>query len=162
MKRLCYLLICGLLLCGCGAAETMETVADELEAPAAAVKREILVDLPGEAAAPVMEAGSDRYYLCDDYELSVETLASGDVKNTIRQLSGFDPEDLTVLKTEQDGKPRYDFVWAAQGEEGQRLGRAAIIDDGNYHYTLSVLRNADNTEKSQVVWRTVFESFSLN
>ena len=139
----------------------METVADELDEPSKPVMREIYVDLPGEAAAPVMEGEGSRYYICEDYEISIETFPSGDVKNTMEILSGYSPDDLTVMKTEQDGAERYDFVWAAEGETGERLGRAAILDDGNYLYTMSVLRDADKTEKSQVVWRSVFESFTL-
>lgn len=161
MKKLLPFVLIALLLCGCGAKETMETVSDELVEPKAAVMREMYAELPGEAAAPVMEGEGNRYYLCDEYEISMETFPSGDLKNTIHLLSGHDPEDLTVLETEQDGAVRYDFVWAAEGENGERLGRAAVIDDGNYHYTLSVVRDANATESSQVVWRTVFESFSL-
>ena len=64
-------------------------------------------------------------------------------------------------ETAQDGAKRYDFVWASAGENGDQLGRAVILDDGNYHYCLSVLRDADTTEKSQIVWRDVFDSFKL-
>ena len=65
------------------------------------------------------------------------------------------------MKTQAEGADRYDFVWAAAGENGERLGRAVILDDGNYHYTMTVLKDAEATKKTQVVWRTVFESFSL-
>ena len=162
MKKLWILVGLCLLLCGCGARQTVETVDDELVEPAAALRREIQVELPGEAAAPTMETDTSRYYICGDYEISLETFPSGDLKNTIRTLSGFEPQDLTVVETKEDGVSRYDFVWAAEGEKGQQLGRAAILDDGNYHYTLSVLRDAEKTEKTQVVWRTVFESFRLS
>ena len=56
---------------------------------------------------------------------------------------------------------RYDFVWASAGENGDMLGRAVILDDGNYHYCLSVQRPADPEKTSQVVWSQVFQSFSL-
>ena len=161
MKYFILAWIIACLLSGCGARPAMETISDELVQPAAAVQREVYVELPGEAAVPAMESGSSRYYLCDDYEISVETYPSGDLRSTVQKLCGYVPEDLTVVETRQDGVQRYDFVWAAAGENGERLGRAAILDDGNYHYTLSVLRDADNTEKLQVVWRTVFESFRL-
>ena len=41
-----------LLLSGCGAAETMETVSDEMAAPVMAQPKQIYVELPGEAASP--------------------------------------------------------------------------------------------------------------
>ena len=39
------------------------------------------------------------------------------------------------------------------------LGRGAILDDGNYHYCMSLLRPAEKV--SQVLWNPVFASFSL-
>ena len=90
----------------------------------------------------------------------MQTCPAGNLNDTIRKLTGFDKEQLTVMETEQDGAKRYDFVWAAAGEDGERLGRAAILDDGSYHYCLSVLRDAQG-EKSQVVWSEVFSSFGL-
>ena len=161
MKKLILLLSLSLLLSGCGAAPVMETISDELVEPAAAMPRDVYAQLPGEAAMPAMESGSSRYYICDDYEISMENFPSGDINDTMKILSGYDREDLTVMESTQDGAKRYDFVWACAGENGEKLGRAVILDDGNYHYTMSVLRDADNTESLQVVWRTVFESFSL-
>ena len=68
---------------------------------------------------------------------------------------------LTVLETRQGDIDRYDFVWTMAGETGDRLGRAAILDDGNYHYCMSVLRDAQNPKMSQIVWSDVFASFTL-
>ena len=79
----------------------------------------------------------------------------------ITAISGYDPDRLTVMHTLQDGTDRYDFVWASAGETGERLGRAVVLDDGNYHYCMSVLRDAENTKMSQVVWSDVFDSFCL-
>lgn len=88
----------------------------------------------------------------------LETLASGDLNATVQTLSGYEKDQLTVLETQQGDENRYDFVWATTGEEGQRLGRAVILDDGDYHYCLSVLRDAG---EAKIVWRDVFGSFSL-
>ena len=44
------------------------------------------------------------------------------------------------------------------GETGDRLGRAAILDDGNYHYCMYAIRDQGDTD---IVWRDVFSSFSL-
>ena len=71
-------------------------------------------------------------------------------------------EELTVMETQQGDYKRYEFVWAAAGETGEQLGRAVILDDGNYHYCLSVLRPANPEVPSQVVWSQVFQSFSLS
>ena len=160
MKKLVWLLI-PLLLAGCGARETMETVADTPMEVREVSQRQICVELPDDAAVPTAQTDSGRIYLCKDYEIVIQTLEAGDVDKTIRELSGYDRDSLTVVKTRAEGADRYDFVWAASGEEGQQLGRAVILDDGNYHYTMTVLKDAEATKKTQVVWRRVFESFSL-
>lgn len=156
------LLVLGcLLLSGCGAQETMETVADEWVEEAMAPAREILVELPEEAAAPAAENANGRIYLCSDYEIEIHTMDGGDLDATIRNLCGYDREELTVIASSPQGLKRYDFVWTAAGEGGDKIGRAVILDDGQYHYTMTVLRSADSVEQSQIVWRSVFESFAL-
>lgn len=161
VKKGLYLLLACLLLTGCAARETMETVSDEWAEEAQATVREILVELPQEAAAPAAENADGRIYVCSDYEIEIRTMEGGDLERTIRSLSGYGKEDLTVISSGGQDMKRYDFVWAAAGEEGDRVGRAVILDDGNYHYTMTVLRDADMVENSQIVWRTVFESFTL-
>jgi len=161
MKRCLFFLLLAALLCGCGAQETMETVSDEWIVPAMAQPREIHVRLPQDAVTPVLEQDSRQLYMADDYEIILETCSSGDLDATIRSLSGYGKDQLTVLETQQEDAKRYDFVWTTAGEAGDRLGRAVILDDGNYHYCLSVLRAADRTKQTLVVWRDVFSSFSL-
>ena len=162
MKKIAMVLLLPLLLSGCGARETLETVADDIPLqPVLAQPAEISVRLPDNAVSPVLESDSEQVYLCEDYEISIETRSSGDLAGTITALTGFDPEQLTVMHTETDGVDRYEFVWASAGEKGDRLGRAVVLDDGSYHYCMSVLRDAENPKKSQVVWSDVFSSFSL-
>ena len=161
MKKWLVFGLLAVVLSGCGAEPALETISDDLEEPVMAQPREIFVRLPGEAAIPAVESEGGRIYTCGDYDLAIQTLEAGDVGQTVEQLTGFSPEDLTVLETERDGIRRYDLVWASAGEGGEQLGRAVILDDGNYHYTMTVLRDADTTESLQIVWSDVFGSFSL-
>ena len=55
MKYWIFLLLMALLLTGCGAEDTFETVADELVLPVMAMPGRITVDLPGDTAMPVIE-----------------------------------------------------------------------------------------------------------
>jgi len=41
------------------------------------------------------------------------------------------------------------------------VGRAAILDDGSYHYVLSVLAEADRAGEFEQVFRALFESYAL-
>lgn len=158
-KGLCLMLVC-MLLGGCGAEETMETVADEWVEPVIVPAREIRVSLP-EEVAPVTEDTTGSLYIASNYEIHIQTMSGGDLDETIRSISGHEREDLTVIATAPQGLHRYDLVWTAAGEGGDRVGRAVIVDDGEYHYTMTVLRDAGSVETDQVVWRTVFESFTL-
>ena len=158
MKRLVWICLLAGLLAGCRAEETLETVNDEWVGPAMAQPREIAVRLPEDVVLPVLEQDNRRLYMAQGYEIMLETLASGDVNATIRTLSGYEKDQLTFLETRQGDADRYEFVWTTAGEKGDRLGRAVILDDGNYHYCMSVLRDAGDTH---IVWRDVFGSFSL-
>ena len=163
MKTILIGLMLALLLSCCGAEETLETVSDDIPLqPVLAEPAEISVRLPDNAVSPVLESDTQQVYLCEDYEIAIETRSSGDIGGTITALTGFDPEQLTVMHTKQEEADRYEFVWVSAGENGDRLGRAVVLDDGSYHYCMSVLRDAENQKKSQVVWSDVFSSFSLS
>ena len=161
MKNAVLFVLLGCFLAGCARQEVFETVDDEMVVPAAITQvREMTANVPDTAVAPVLESGDVQVYYGDGYEIILETMGSGDLDATIRSLSGYGREKLTVLETVQQDIARYDFVWACAGETGDRLGRAAVLDDGNYHYCMTVLRDASG-EKSQIVWEEVFASFCL-
>ena len=159
MKKWMLLLLM-ILLTGCGAEETFETIADELVLPVMAQPRFVCVDLPGETALPVIENDHGRIYICNDYEIILQTVESGDLESTIQMVSGLSEENITMVETGSEDIRRYEFVWAAAGEGGDQTGRAVILDDGNYHYCLSALRCTGN-EKTQINWDQVFSSFQL-
>ncbi len=160
MKRILLVLLMSLLLAGCAEAELGETVADVWqEAVTVAAPRETRLELPGEAVACAMESDTGRLYFGDGYEVMVQTLSSGDLDATIRSLTGFDREDITVIQSQNDPK-RWEFAWASAGEGGERLGRGVVLDDGNYHYCLTVLQDADDDD-CQIIWSQVFNSFEL-
>ena len=158
MKQWICVLLTALLLCGCRGEETMETVADEWLVPVMAQPREISLRLPEDLVMPVLEQGSRQLYMGEGYELMLDVLEAGDLSETVRSMCGYEKENLTMIQTRQDGQNRYDFVWSAAGETGERLGRGAIVDDGNYHYCLSAMRDPGDTA---IPWRDIFSSFSL-
>lgn len=162
MKKQVLIALAALLLSGCAAEETFETISDDLAQPVMAENRKISLNLPPEAASPALEDGANCVYLCGDYEVYCQTLSGGDLPATIRTVSGYDMEDLTVLKSTQEGYQRYDLVWASAGEQGDRVGKACILDDGAYHYVLTVMGNADTAWSHQEQWQAVLDSFSLS
>lgn len=160
MKKWFVILASALLLSGCGTVETMETVADEWVIPIAAKPRQIALDLPGEALACAMESDTGRIYFGDSYEVCVQTRTSGDLNATLEDITGFSREELTVMQTRDGDADRWEFVWATAGENGDRLGRGVILDDGEYHYCLSVLQDAE-VKDCQIIWSEVFRTFEL-
>lgn len=161
MKKWLCLLVMMVLLTGCGAQETFETIADEAVESVMAAPRQILVDLPGDVLAPVLKTEGEQVYLCQDYEIIIETRSAGDLSATVEAISGFSPDEVTMVTSNQGSGNRHEFVWACAGEAGDRIGRAVILDDGNYHYCMTVLRDADSRKVSQISWEDVFSSFRI-
>ena len=98
MKKLLVLMLM-LFLCGCGAQESFETVSDEMVLPVLAQPREILLTLPEETLLPAMESDGRTLYLCNGYDVAVQTFSSGDLDGTIREISGFGKDELTIMET---------------------------------------------------------------
>lgn len=149
------------MLSGCGTQETMETISDVEAAPVMAEMREISLVLPEEAASPTVESDSERLYLCEDYEITVQILDGGDLNQTVKTLSGYDRDALTVLATRKENLDCYEFVWASAGEQGELVGRAMILDDGCYHYCVSILGDSAQAMENKVLWNDMFRSFTL-
>ncbi len=161
MKNFVRLLLICALLTGCAAEDTFETVSDNLPQSAAAPMAEIVVSLPEEAAAPASQTENGALYQCDGYEILVETFTSGDLDATLRSTTGYSREDLTVIETRNGKIRRYDLVWSCLGEQGEHVGRACVLDDGNYHYVLSVLADAARAGELERDWEELFGSYAL-
>ena len=160
MKK-ALLLLLALLLAGCAKADVYETVTDEAVQSVSAQPREIRFDLSQDPVLPAMESDSGTLYLCGDFDVVVNTCPSGDLQNTVREVSGFLPEELTLIQTGTGDVSRYEFVWTSAVDTGQQIGRATILDDGNYHYTLSATVDAELIEEYREIWNGIFESFQL-
>lgn len=162
MKKCVCFFVISLLLTGCASEETFETIADEMVQQASAQMREMVVSLPEEAASPASESENGRLYLCDDYEITLQTMESGDLNATVESVTGYSRENLTVIETDSGEFQRCDLVWSCAGETGDRVGKAVILDDGSYHYVLSVLCDAQQVREHEEVWQEMFDSFTLS
>ena len=162
MKKFCVLMTIVFLLCGCGTEETFETVADEMVQPVIAQPREINLTLPEETLLPAMESDGRTLYLCNGYDVAVQTFSGGDLDATVRLVSGFGCEDLTIIETKSGECKCYEFVWTAATDLGEQVGRAMILDDGTYHYTVTAAAPAEKAEEYQEIWNGIFESVCLS
>ena len=124
MKKVLILLLLAAALCGCQNKETFETVDDVYEIPAPAPMGKVMLVLPGDAAAMTMDGNqTDQLYFCGDAVITVQVLESGDLNRTIRAVTGFERDALTVVQTEQEDLTRYDFVWHAPGRAAMSWAR---------------------------------------
>lgn len=162
MKKWIMMALTALMLTGCAAAPTFETLGNISHSnPSAPVQRQVLLELPDDAAEPVMADDSDTMYICDNYTIVLQTMEAGDLTATVRSLCGFTPDQLTVLESRCADHDRMDWVWTAAGEGGDVVCRAAVLDDGDFHYTLCVMADADEAGELTQTWNALFRSFCL-
>lgn len=163
MKKCWIIMGLLVLLTGCSSAETFETVGDDVYLPVMAQMREVSLDIPDSASVQVMENDTEqRLYLCQDYVLTVQTFESGDLEKTVQELCGYSSDELQLLQTGDGELKRTDWVWTCVGEGGDQVGRALVLDDGNYHYCLTAMADADVVGNLEGQWNRVFTSFALN
>ena len=162
MKKCWFILIIALLLAGCSAQETFETISDIYGVAASTDLHEVRLSLPDDAVSPSMEADDgSKIYLCDGYTITVQTMESGDLDRTFRELSGFSREELTVMKTMRNGVACYESVWCAAGEEEDQICRSVILDDGSFHYGVTVMANYSLAADLSSTWQHILGSATL-
>lgn len=162
MKKICAMIVICLLLCGCGAQETLETISDHWDVSVMAHSQQVQLTLPEEAAIETMLAeNADKLYLCDGYTVAVQTVEAGDMDKTLKSATGFGSDELTVMETVQGGIKRFDCVWSAAGEAEDQVCRAAILDDGAYHYVVTLMTGSSMAGELAEVWQEILDSVTL-
>ena len=98
MKKIIALVCVMLLLSGCSV-QTFEGVEDLNDVQAVANPATLLLDLPEEASVSAMQGSSGTLYFCDDYDIMVEVMPSGNLSNTLQILTGFEREELDLMQS---------------------------------------------------------------
>lgn len=162
MKKAWILGLLAVMLLGGCATPALETVSDVYVTQPPAERKTICLTLPEDAAEAVME-GNDgtRLYLCDDYELRLQTVDSQSLDDVLRSVTGYGEDRLTVMKTRTGEYDRYDCVWCVAGEEGEQIGRTALLSDGSYFYCVSTLAGSEMAHALNEVWQEILDSFTL-
>jgi len=162
VKKLWVILFVALLLCGCGKDKALETVSDVHAEQVVARMQEIRVNIPPELSTPAMQSvDGGKLYLSDKYSVWVQTLPAGDLAQTVRTVTGQDKEKMQIQTTRQGSAKRHQFTWVTTGEQGARVGRTCILDDGTYHYVLTALAEETAAEGLQTTWKEMFASFCV-
>ncbi len=162
MRKILFLVAIVLCLTGCGSVQTWETLGGIPHSnPSIPPKLPIAVQLPEEATDDVWASGEETMYTCEGYTIYMRTFAAGDLSGTIKTLSGYKPDQLTVMKSAAGEADRYDWVWSSAGDSGDLVCRGAILDDGNYHYSLCVMADYAQAGSLTEEWNDLFTSFRL-
>lgn len=162
MKKCCVVVLLALLLTGCGSKETFETVNDELVEPVMGSAAELSVELPPSAAAQAIQSeDGGKLYFCDGYVLTVQTLDGGDMERTAKALCGYGTGSLDIMETATGSLRRRDWVWSSVGEGGDSIGRATVLDDGQFHYCVTVMADAEVVGALDREWNAVFSSVRI-
>lgn len=161
-KKLAIMALLCVLLTGCTAKETFETV-DDLYVQPAAQPQFLHLDMPEEAAVPTLEhETTGSIYLCDGYTMTVQVLPGGSLDTTLAQLTGFPSDRLTTMHTKQADVDRYECVWTAAGEGEDQVGRLVVLDDGSYHYAVTVMAPAETAGQLTKTWQKLLNSAVLS
>ena len=162
MRMVGFVVILCLLLSGCAASPVFEEVADVFDENQIPEPRNTQVSLPENVAVQTVSSDNGTLYLCDGYEVTQQVLKGGDLNGTFLELTGYGEERLTVMKTDIIEGSRYNCVWSSAGESGDAVGRAVILDDGCYHYCLTVMAPAETAGRMQAVWNQILNSYSFS
>ena len=163
MRKLVALLIGIVALSGCGIHETMETISDSVDIQVVAPVKQLKIDLPEGAGSPTFLAEDGaKLYECDGYTLCIQTLDSGDLNRSLKEITGFERDKLTVMERRTDGVKQYDCVWSAAGESGDHIARAVILDDGNYHYAVTVIAEFEQAGNMSEQWTKLLNSARIS
>lgn len=161
MKKVLALLLLLLMLAGCAEQTVYESVLD-VYSVAERKPGEIRMSLPEEASVLTSSAdGSRAIYFCDGYTLTVQTLSGGDLERTLRETTGYGENALTLLTTQRNGMRCITCAWSSAGETGDEVGRMLLLDDGQYHYVVTVMAAADKAGELAPEWERIMESITL-
>lgn len=163
MKLAVVLMVLMLLLPGCLTKPDYETMSDSYIRPAEPAAGEVSLLLPVDAE--VVEAEHERngkLWICEDYWVCLQTMDAGDMESTLRELTGYGSEQLSIFCVDTGEQKRYECVWLSAGETGDQINRAVILDDGSYHYALTLHTAAEDAGALAGQWQNIITTFAVN
>lgn len=162
MKKLFVILLLPALLLGCAGSPVFELVED-VYAGTEPAPGELMVILPEEASVLTgLSDGTGQLYFCDGYTLTTQILNGGDLDRSLRELTGYSRGSLTVLETDREGLRCVTCAWSSAGEEGDQVGRLVLLDDGAYHYAVTVMAPAERVGDLTDTWDGILNRVSLS
>ena len=160
MKKLLLIILMLCFLTACTEDKTLETVED-VYAPQETQPMELHLTLPKETTVQTLSSSAGELYLCDGFTVAVQTFQGGDLNRTVKETTGYTLDRLTMLETEKDNIACYRLSWVSLGEGGDQAARTMILDDGVYHYAVTVMAQAEDAGALNDTWQEIFASVNL-
>lgn len=157
--RIC--LILGIMLCGCSGGEDFEVIADSLVDSPKPEPAKMVLTLPSDVTLSVMEGSDWECYEGEHYQIILQTCPSGSLDQTLQLVTGYSKEQLNVMEISATNVDKYFCAWSSVSEAGEVVGRCTILDDGMYHYCLSILIDAEVSGEVRDTINAVFATYSL-
>lgn len=154
-------LLFGVFLCGCAGTESFEVIGDNIDELPIAAPAKVQLTLPKDSTLSVMSGSDWQCYEEEHYQIIVQTYPSGDLSQTLQRVTGYQKENLSVMEISGGNIDKFLCAWSAVSEEGELVGRCAVLDDGVYHYCLSILVDADVSGEIRETLDAVFATYSL-
>lgn len=155
------MLLLGAILCGCSKVETFEVISDNVVYDQTIMPSNIQLSIPEDGAISVMSSSGSQSYEGEHYQIIVQTFPSGNLDQTLRLVTGYGKNQLQVVEVTEKNLDKYLCAWSAVSEEGDLVGRCAVLDDGRYHYCLSVLADARMSGEIRDDIDAIFAGYSL-
>ncbi len=155
------IILLSVVLSACGNVDTFEVISDNIQEYQPAPQAKVKLTIPEDAALAVMSNSDCRSYESDHYQIIVQTYPSGNLDETLRQITGYNEKQLNVMKVTEDDINKYLCAWSSMSEEGELVGRCTIFDDGVYHYCLTVLVDAQESDEVRQTIDLLFSDYSL-
>ncbi len=158
MKKL-WVLLAVVLLAGCQARD-YETLSDAYveQQPQPG---ELFFLVPADGTVMTCSQPGEELYLWEGCTLSVRRRTAGDLDATLREVTGYGREALSPLQWEENGLDYTACAYVCAGEGGDRLGRTLVLDDGAWHYCLTLLVEADRAEEYSSLWENLKSTASI-
>ena len=163
MKKRIVLTVCilAIFLGGCSGTETFEVISDGINEPNTPMPAQIKLEISEDVAVKVMHGEGWELYEGDRCQIIVQTYPSGNLDETLKQITGYGKECLTVMELREKNMEKYVFAWSVVSGEGELVGRCTVLDDGWYHYCLTVLTDAECFGELRDTVDAMFATYSL-
>ena len=155
------MLLLSVTLCACSGAETFEVISDNVVEYPAPTPAKVQLKIPDDAALSVMNSSEGQSYEGDHYQIIVQTYPSGNLDQTLQLLTGYHKDQLKIMEISEENLSKYLCAWSSVSDEGELVGRCAVLDDGRYHYCLSVLVDAQMSGEIREDIDALFADYSL-